>query len=96
MDFLMHWIQRMGIPNHQSSVHFFSTHFYNELANGGCDPVANWTTNQGINIFEKKMILIPVNIKKQLSLCAVINHCYIDFGGVKLYLDNFKTPMLIL
>ncbi len=74
VDFWMCWIQRKELPN-KSLVHIFS-HFFTKLANGGYDAIAHWTTNRGINMFQKKLILIPVNIHKHWSLCAVINHCF--------------------
>jgi Ulp1 family protease len=79
VDFWMHWIQRKEMPN-DSLVHIFSTHFYTELVNGGYDAVLHWTTNRGINIFQKKLIMIPIHKQKHWSLCAVMNHHYIDFG----------------
>ncbi len=63
VDFWMHWFQRKELPN-KSHVHIFSTHFYTELARQGYDRVACWTAKKGINIFQKKLILIPINIRK--------------------------------
>ncbi len=51
-----------------------------QLRSGEYDAVAHWTANRGIDIFDKKMILIPVNIPDHWSLCAVINAGYTDFG----------------
>jgi Ulp1 family protease len=68
----------------ESSIHIFSSHFYTQLGTWGYDAVAHWTANRGINVFEKKMILIPVNKQQQWSLCAVLNAGYIDFGGIKM------------
>ncbi len=89
--FWMCWIQRKELPN-ESSVHIFSTLFYTELAKEGYDGVAHWTTNRGINIFQNKLITIPINKQKHWSLCVVMNHCYIDYGGIKLHLDHFHVP----
>jgi hypothetical protein len=94
VDFWMRWIQRKELPN-ESHVHIFSTHFYTELAREGYDGVARWTAKKGINIFQKKLILIPINIMKDWSLCAVINHRYIDYGGLTLHANHFQVPVMI-
>jgi hypothetical protein len=71
-------------------------HFYTELAREGYDGVAHWTTaKKAINIFQKKLILIPINIMKHWSLCAVMNHRYIDYGGVTLHANHFQVPVMI-
>ena len=95
IDFWMCWLVRKQIPN-ESSVHIFSTHFYTKLKDEGYDAIANWTVNKGINVFDKKMILIPVNKEKHWSLCAVINAGYIDYGGISLHVDAFRVPVLVL
>jgi Ulp1 family protease len=94
VDFWMRWVTRKKIPT-ESSVHIFSSHFYTQLRTKGYDAVATWTSNRGINIFEKKMTLIPVNHQKHWSLCAVINVGFIDYGGVQLYLDAFQVLVLV-
>ena len=94
VDFWMRWIQRKELPN-ESHVHIFSTHFYTELAREGYDGGPRWTAKKGINIFQKKLILIPINIMKDWSLCAVINHRYIDYGGVTLHANHFQVPVMI-
>jgi Ulp1 family protease len=45
----------------ESSVHIFNSHLYTQLRTKGYDAIATSAPNMGINIFEKKMILIPVN-----------------------------------
>jgi len=94
VDFWMCWITRKEIAT-ESSVHIFTAHFYVTLRDKGYDAVATWTVNKGINIFKKKMILIPVNQDKHWSLCAIINAGYIDYGGVQLYADAFQVPVLV-
>ncbi len=83
VDFWMRWVTRKEFPT-ESSVHIFSSHFYTQLRTKGYDAVTTWTSNRGINIFEKKMILIPVNNQKHWPLCAEINAGFIDYGGVQL------------
>jgi Ulp1 family protease len=72
-----------------------TTHFYTKLISEGYDSVAHWTANRGINVLEKKMILIPINKQNHWSLCAVINAGYIDYGGVSILLYSV-TPVLLL
>jgi Ulp1 family protease len=57
--------------------------------------VAHWTKNCGINVLEKKLVLIPINKQNHWSLCAVINAGYIDYGGVSITL-NGVTPVILL
>jgi len=43
------------------------------LKNDGPEAVASWTKKKNINIFEKKLIFIPVNADLHWSLCVVVN-----------------------
>ena len=43
------------------------------LKSEGVDAVASWTVNKKINVFEKKLIFIPVNANLHWSLCVVVN-----------------------
>lgn len=56
-----------------SNVHFFTSHFMTTLKSEGVDAVASWTVNKKINVFEKKLIFIPVNANLHWSLCVVVN-----------------------
>lgn len=60
-------------PLRYSCVHFFTTHFFSTLKNEGVDAVCNWTTKKGIDIFAKRMIMLPINQSLHWSLCAVVN-----------------------
>jgi Ulp1 family protease len=95
IDFWMCWLAWKEVLK-ESSVHIFISHFYTKLITEGYDSVAHWTANRGINVFEKKMIMIPANKQKHWSLCAVINAGYIDFSGVALHIDAFQVPVLVL
>lgn len=57
----------------RSKVHFFTSHFMTTLKDKGVDAVASWTVNKKINVFEKKLIFIPVNADLHWSLCVVVN-----------------------
>jgi Ulp1 family protease len=94
IDFWMCWLMRKELPK-ESAVHIFSTHFYTKLLNEGYESVAHWTKNRGINVLEKKLVLIPINKQSHWSLCAVINAGYIDYGGVSITL-NGVTPVILL
>ena len=56
-----------------TSLHFFTSHFYSALAKDGPESVTSWTAKKNINIFEKKFIFIPINKDLHWSLCAVVN-----------------------
>jgi Ulp1 family protease len=57
----------------QSAAHFFSTHFYTTLLNEGVEGVSKWTMNKGIDVFSKKILIIPVNLDNHWSLIAVFS-----------------------
>lgn len=52
-----------------SNVHFFTSHFYSSFLRG--QRVASWTNN--INIFEKRLVIIPINHSNHWSLCVIAN-----------------------
>ncbi|GKY91404.1 hypothetical protein MPSEU_000112700 [Mayamaea pseudoterrestris] len=81
IDFVLRWISR---NNDGKDSHFFSTHFYTKLADHGVDAVASWTSrkNRELNIFEKKMIFIPINKALHWSLCVIVNP-----GRIKDFID---------
>ena len=58
-------------PN--SNVHFFTSHFMTTLKDEGIQAVASWTANKNINVFDKKLIFIPINANLHWSLCVVVN-----------------------
>jgi len=43
------------------------------LKSEGLEAVASWTVNKKINVFEKKLIFIPINANLHWSLCVVVN-----------------------
>ena len=55
----------------KSCVHFFSSHFVPQLKSQGANAIARWTSN--INIFTKKIIIVPVFEDHHWSLCSVVN-----------------------
>ena len=72
VDLWMQWISR-DINCKQSDVHFFTSHFYSTLAKEGAKGVKSWTARKNINIFEKKLIFIPINKTLHWSLCVIVN-----------------------
>jgi Ulp1 protease family, C-terminal catalytic domain len=74
IDFWMRWIMRKG---DNSMMHIFSTHFYTSLVDKGVDGVTNWTAKKNINIFEKKLLFIPINKTLHWSMVVVVNPLHI-------------------
>ena len=60
-----------------STVHFFTSHFMTTLKDEGTKAVESWTANKNINVFEKKLIFVPINANLHWSLCVVVNPGYI-------------------
>jgi Ulp1 family protease len=56
-----------------SDFHFFTSHFYTTLAAGGPKAVESWTRRKKINVFEKKLIFVPINKDLHWSLCVIVN-----------------------
>jgi hypothetical protein len=74
IDFWMKWLT-CNDDYHSCSMFVFSTHFYELLVQKGLERAYCWTKRKGVNVFNKNMILIPINVKGSLhwSLCAIIN-----------------------
>ena len=73
---LFSWLYRISrgeANNPDSNVHFFTSHFMTTLKNDGPESVASWTSKKNINVFQKKLIFIPVNADLHWSLCVVVN-----------------------
>lgn len=73
VDMWMQWISRHIACKQSSNVHFFTSHFYTTLASEGAEGVRSWTAKKNINIFEKRLIFIPINKTDHWSLCVVVN-----------------------
>ena len=73
VDLWMQWISRNINCRQSSNVHFFTSHFYSTLASEGVMGVKSWTARKNINIFEKKLIFIPINKTLHWSLCVIVN-----------------------
>ena len=56
-----------------SEVHFFSSHFFTALHNGGVTSVKSWTIKKGIDVFKKSLIFVPINESLHWSLCVIAN-----------------------
>ena len=67
------WRISRGENKQCTGFHFFTSHFYTTLANDGPSAVESWTAKKGIDIFEKKIIFIPINKDLHWSLCVVVN-----------------------
>jgi hypothetical protein len=66
-------LQRAVVDRHASDLHIFSSHFFTTLLNDGTDAVRSWTAKKNIDIFQKKLIFIPINRSLHWSLCVVVN-----------------------
>ena len=44
-----------------------------KLKEEGIKAIASWTEKKNINVFEKKLVFIPVNADLHWSLCVVVN-----------------------
>jgi len=102
VDFWMKWIS--GAPNNPNSdVHVFTSHFMSTLASDGAKAVSSWTAKKKIDIFEKKLIFVPVNSDLHWSLCVIVNPGFIannydeeiydskfEEGSFLLFLDSLK------
>lgn len=73
VDMWMQWISRHITCKRSSNVHFFTSHFYTTLASEGVNGVKSWTAKKNIDIFEKRLIFIPINKTLHWSLCVVVN-----------------------
>lgn len=58
-----------------------------ELKRDGIEAVASWTKNKKINVFEKKLIFIPINDGLHWSLCVVVNPGHVA--------NNFNRDFLV-
>ena len=74
----------------------FSTHFFSTLRDEGVDAVARWTKKKNINIFEKKMIFIPVHKDLHWSLCVVCNPNQIMHNLTDQSIDQPTSPYTCL
>ncbi len=82
-----------------SCVHIFTSHFYTSLVKEGPKGVESLTSKKNLDIFDKKMIFIPINRNLHWSLCVVLNPYYIvrtkplgsDRVPCILFLDSLKA-----
>jgi hypothetical protein len=72
VDLWMQWISRDDTTR-DSKFHFCTSHFFSTLASDGPEAVASWTKKKKINIFEKRLIFVPINKHMHWSLCAIVN-----------------------
>ena len=56
-----------------SSIHIFSTHFFSHLTTSGLPQVESWTRSRNIDIFQKKIVIIPINEQSHWSLVVIVN-----------------------
>jgi Ulp1 family protease len=77
----MQWISRD--INKSTDVHFFTSHFHSTLASEGVEGVERWMVWKNINIFEKKLIFIPIVKTLHWSLCVIVNPGAVEKSNLK-------------
>ena len=60
-----------GETSLSSKYHFFASHFYTHFERSGYKGVQSWTRK--INLFEKKLVFIPINKEYHWSLLVIVN-----------------------
>ena len=72
VDFWLLWISRKE-ANEEPHIMFFNTQLYSTILLAGASCVVNWNEKRGVDIFTKRILVIPVNKDNHWSLCAVYN-----------------------
>jgi hypothetical protein len=72
VDFWMLWITRKE-PTEENWIHIFNTQFYTTLDDFGVEHVLNWTGKKKLDVFTKKMLILPINHQLHWPLCCVGN-----------------------
>jgi hypothetical protein len=72
VDFWLLWISRKE-ANEEPHIMFFNTQLYSTILLAGASCVINWNEKRGVDIFTKRILVIPVNKDNHWSLCAVYN-----------------------
>ena len=69
----MKWITRNDQNGPQSTIHTFTSHFMSELHDNGVESVHSWTAKKGINVFNKRIVMFPINEDMHWSLFVLLN-----------------------
>jgi len=72
-------------------VHVFTSHFMSTLASEGPQAVSSWTAKKNIDIFQKKLIFVPVNSDLHWSLAVVVNPGFIGNNSDDLIEEESTT-----
>ena len=56
-----------------TNLHSFSTYFYSLMVQREAARMTRWTKRKNVNIFEKKIIFIPIHADSHWSLCIILN-----------------------
>ena len=84
---MLNRISRGESQQPSSDVHFFTSLFMTTMEVKGPAAVASWTEKENIDLFQKKLVFIPVNVDLHWSLCVVVNP-----GQVANWLDEDLDP----
>lgn len=71
-----------------TKVYGWTTHFYTTLLEKGYQGVARWAKRRKLNVFEKEIILVPVNIMNTHWALAVIDNINMKIE----YYDSLSSP----
>jgi hypothetical protein len=66
-------LQRAVVDKNTSDHLIFPSHFFTTLSDEGTYAVRSWTARKHIDIFQKKLIFIPICQSLHWSLCVVVN-----------------------
>jgi hypothetical protein len=72
IDFWLLWITRTE-PQNTKVIKTFTTHFYTKLVEEGVECVTKWNDNRKVDIFSKKLLMLPINLSSHWSLLVVVN-----------------------
>ncbi len=87
IDFWLLWVSRND-AHITSKVQIFTSHFYTKLTEEGVEYVARWHENRKLDILNKKILMLPINLQSHWSLCVVIN-----VGNLSNYLAGMQLEL---
>ena len=76
VDMLLLWMGRDIKWNDRTPVHFMNSYFYTRMKTGGVGNVSTWA--QGVDLFTKTLVFIPICDGNHYSLCVVVNPGFIN------------------
>ncbi len=68
----MMWITRKE-PVDENWVHIFNMQFYKSMVEKGVDHVLQWNKKRNLDVFSKKILILPIHKQLHWSLCCIFN-----------------------